>query len=84
LNDNEKLKSISAYYNRVNHFVAIKPPWSTNILGAGNVWEAMGKPKNPKEPSLAGTQSNMKKKDDDKANLVKFKVMQLGQVNLNI
>jgi len=82
--DNEKLQSISAYYNRVNHFVAMKPLWSTNILGARNVWEAMGRPRNPKEPSPARTLTNTRRKVDDKANLVKFKVMNLGRANLNM
>jgi len=62
----------------VKHFIAIRPLWSTNILGARNVWEAMEKPRNPKESSPTGTQSNKRKKVDDKTNLVKFKVMQLG------
>jgi hypothetical protein len=35
--NNEMLRTISAYYNRVNHFVAMKPSWSTNILGARTV-----------------------------------------------
>jgi len=44
--DNKKLWSISAYYNKMNHFVAMKPLWSTSILGARNVWEAMERPRN--------------------------------------
>src|SRR5579875_3904782 len=30
----EKLRKISAYYNRVNHFQAFKPSWSTNIIAS--------------------------------------------------
>ena len=46
--DAEKLRYISAFYNRVNHFQAIQPSWATNILGARSVWIAMGRPKHPK------------------------------------
>ena len=46
--DVEKLRYISAFYNRVNHFQAIQPSWATNILGAQSVWIAMGRPKHPK------------------------------------
>jgi len=82
--NNEKLQSIFAYYNRVNYFVAMKPSWSTNILGARNVCEAIGRPRNPEDPSSAGTLSNTRKKTDDKANLVKFKVIKLVQLDLNM
>jgi len=72
--NNEKLWSISAYYNRVNHFMAMKPSWSTNILGAKIVWEAMGRPCNPTDPLPVGTSSNARKNAEDKRNRVKFKV----------
>ena len=46
--DAEKLRYISAFYNRVNHFQAIQLSWATNILGARSVWIEMGRPKHPK------------------------------------
>jgi len=39
---------------------------------------------NPNEPSLADTVSNTRRKAEDKANLVKFKVIQLGRVDIII
>ena len=45
--DAEILRSISAYYNRINHFQMIQPSWATNILGARTVWVSMGSPENP-------------------------------------
>ena len=46
-NDPEKLRTISAFYNRTNHFQVTQPSWATNILEARTVWEAMGRPRNP-------------------------------------
>ena len=43
----EILWSISASYNRINHFQMIHPSWATNILGARMVWVSMGFPENP-------------------------------------
>ena len=37
-NDKEKLRKISAFYNRTNHFTGFLPTWSTNILGAHALW----------------------------------------------
>ncbi len=68
------LRTISTYYNRVNHFVAMKPSWSTNILGARTVWENMGRPQNPKEATPVGTLSNVRRNADMRRNTVKFKV----------
>jgi len=62
----------------------MKPSWSTNILDARNVWEAMERPRNLKEPSPTGTLLNTRRKADDKANLVKFKVMKLDRLDLNM
>ena len=35
--DEEILRTISAYFNCVNHFNIFKPSWTTNILGAQQV-----------------------------------------------
>jgi len=78
----EILRTISAYYNRVNHFVAMKPSWSTNILGARTVWERFGKPKNPKELTLPGTLSVAKKNVEKKKNAAVWKVRSLGRLEL--
>lgn len=59
--DAEKLRAISAYYNRVNHFVATQPSWATNILGSRGVWEIMGRPKNPKEVTSVATTSSIRR-----------------------
>lgn len=71
---NEVLRTILAYYNRINHFVAMKLSWSTNILGARTIWENMGKPRNSKDATPVRTHSialcNVKKK----RNSSKFKV----------
>ena len=72
--NNEMLRTILAYYNRVNHFVAMKPSWSTNILGARTIWEKMGKPQNPKEATPVGTLSNARRNADMRRNAAKFKV----------
>ena len=70
--NNEMLRTISAYYNRVNHFVAMKPSWSTNILGARTVWEKMGKLQNPKEAIPVGTFSNARRNADMRRNAPKL------------
>lgn len=44
--DIDKLRKISAFYNRVNHFTQFKPTWATNILAARQVWEKYGRPPN--------------------------------------
>ena len=54
-NDPEKLRTISAFYNRTNHFQVIQPSWATNILGARTVWEAMGRPRNPTQAASVRT-----------------------------
>ena len=40
----EKLRKISAFYNRVNHLTSFKPTWATNILATLVVWEKYRKP----------------------------------------
>ena len=37
--DTDKLRKISAFYNRVNHLSPFKPTWATNILAARTEWE---------------------------------------------
>ena len=54
-NDLEILRSISAYYNRINHFQMIQPSWATNILGARTVWLSMGSPENPSQITATRT-----------------------------
>ena len=51
----QKLKNISAYYNRTNHFVPVQPSRATNILGARTVWKEMGCPKIPYVVGSVGT-----------------------------
>ncbi len=50
----EKLRRISAYYNRVNHFSVFKPDWSTNVLNSRFIWTELGCPKPPKTAVQAG------------------------------
>jgi len=60
--NNEKLQSISAYYNRVNHFVAMKPSWSTNILGPelyGRIWKDYATQPTPRRLELLPTRRRM-------------------------
>ena len=42
--DIEKLRKISAFYNRVNHLTPFKPTWATNILAVHSVWEIYKRP----------------------------------------
>ena len=49
--DKEKLRKISAFYNRVNHFQNFLPSWATNILGARTVWINLGRPGVAARPS---------------------------------
>ena len=44
MEDVDKLRKISAFYNRVNHLIPFKPTWATNILAARTVWEKYRKP----------------------------------------
>nr|PNR52963.1 hypothetical protein PHYPA_009338 [Physcomitrium patens] len=54
LSDPEILRSISAYYNWINHFQMIQPSWATNMLGARSVWVNMGCPENPSQITAVG------------------------------
>ncbi|KAG0593715.1 hypothetical protein M758_UG013400 [Ceratodon purpureus] len=42
--DIDKLRKISAFYNRVNHLAPFKPTWASNILASRKVWLKYGKP----------------------------------------
>ena len=42
--NHDKLRKISAFYNRVNHLAPFKPTWATNILGARSVWDKFKRP----------------------------------------
>nr|PNR52876.1 hypothetical protein PHYPA_009251 [Physcomitrium patens] len=61
--DPEILRSISAYYNRINHFHMIQPSWATNMLGARSIWVSMGCPKNPSQITTAGTTAGRRASD---------------------
>jgi len=82
-NDAEKLRSISAYYNRVNHFQAIQPSWATNILGARTVWVNMGSPKNPKDAVAVGTVQMARRNRESLKQTTKFRVSNSDRVDLN-
>ena len=61
--DVEILQSISAYYNRINHFQMIQPSWATNILGARMVWVSMECPENLSQITAAGTMAERRAQD---------------------
>ena len=69
----EKLRKISAYYNRVNHFSIFKPSWSMNILSARFIWTEIGRPLPPKSATTVGraVQANVRDKENDR----KYKVI---------
>ncbi len=52
--DKEKLRRISAFYNRVNHFSVFKPDWSTNVLSSRFIWTELGRPQPPKSAVEVG------------------------------
>ena len=72
-NDPEKLQTISAFYNRTNHFQVTQPSWATNILGAQIVWEAMGRP-NPTQAASVGTNTATRRTMEVRRNREAFKV----------
>jgi len=76
----EKLRSISAYYNCVNHFTAIQSSWVMNILGARSVWISQGRPKHPKED---GTNTTVLSRKEITSLTTKFKVSNSGRTDLN-
>ena len=81
LSDAEILRSISAYYNRINHFQMIQPSWATNILGARTVWVNMGSPENPSQITAAGTTA-ARRTQDVQSQTRRFKVRQSDRVDL--
>ena len=79
--DAEILRSISTYYNRINHFQMIQPSWATNILGARTVWVSMGCPENPSQITTAGI-TTARRVQDVQSQTRRFKVRQSDRVNL--
>nr|PNR63283.1 hypothetical protein PHYPA_001708 [Physcomitrium patens] len=63
LSDPEILRSISVYYNRINHFQMIQPSWVINILRARSVWVSMRCPENPSQVTAAGTTTGRRASD---------------------
>lgn len=68
----------------INHFVAMKPLWSTNILYAKTVWEKMKRPQNSKNVVLVGMLSNVRHNIKIKKNITIFKVSTFGRFLLNL
>ena len=54
--DHDKLRKISAFYNRVNHLAPFKPTWASNILAARTVWVKYGRPQ-PRHAAAGATES---------------------------
>ena len=79
--DAEILWSISAYYNRINHFQMIQLSWMTNILGARTVWVSMGCPENPSQITAAGTTA-ARRAQDVQSRTRRFKVRKSDRVDL--
>ena len=79
--DAEILRSISAYYNRINHFQMIQPSWATNILGARTVSVSMGCLENPSQIIAAGTTA-ARRAQDVQSRTRRFKVRKSDQVDL--
>ena len=81
-NDPEKLRTISAFYNRTNHFQVTQPSWATNILGARTVWEAMGRPRNPTQAASVGTNMAMRQTMEVRRNREAFQVCTSARIAL--
>ena len=79
--DVEILRSISTYYNRINHFQMIQPLWVTNILGARTVWVSMGPLENLSQITAAGT-TTARRAQDVQSRIRRFKVRQSDRVDL--
>ena len=82
-NDPEKLQTISAFYNRTNHFQVTQPSWATNILGARTVWEAMGRPRNPTQAASVGTSTATRRTMEVRRNREAFVVSTSARLALN-
>lgn len=52
--DLNKLRTISAFYNRCNHFSIFSPTWATNILASRSLWLFYGRPSVPLPQSEIG------------------------------
>ena len=48
LKDKNRLRQISEYYNRCNHFSMFKLTWATNVLSARFIWTELTWPTPPK------------------------------------
>ena len=79
--DAEILRSISAYYNRINHFQMIQPSWATNILGARMVWVSMKSSENPSQITSMGTTAG-RRAQDVQSRTRRFKVRQSDRLDL--
>ena len=76
--DEETLRTISAYFNRVSHFNIFKPSWATNILGARQVWMTLGSPRPPKEATEIGKHvQSIRRNKEAFNNIEKYKVLSL-------
>ena len=73
-NNPEKLWTISAFYNRTNHFQVIQPSWATNILEVQTVWEAMGRPRNPTQAASVGSSTATRRTMEVRRNRDAFQV----------
>lgn len=72
--DKSIIRKISAYYNRVNHFMNTNPTWATNIIGARELWLSLGRPENPKEATEVGRAIANKKTKAQKQSKDKYDV----------
>jgi hypothetical protein len=70
--DKNRLRQISGYYNRCNHFSMFKPTWATNVLGARFIWTELGRPTPPKSATDIGRVVHRTKKNAE--NDTKYKV----------
>jgi hypothetical protein len=78
--DHEKLRKISAYYNRVNHLVMFKSTWANNLLGGRAVWISHGRPQ-PKY-IVAGVRTSRKQGRRTPAEVVNDKMYEVSIVSL--
>ena len=70
--DHEKLRRISAFYNRCNHLAPFKPTWATNIISARKVWLKNNRPL-PKHAAAGVTDSRVSV-NKDRVNDLRFEV----------
>jgi hypothetical protein len=72
--DKSIIRKISAYYNRVNHFMNTNPTWATNIIGARELWISLGRPMPPNEATEVGRALAKKKTKAQKQSKDKYEV----------